>query len=74
MIKVFQKRKVFARFKKNIWVLDLAERKWLSSFNCGIKYLLCVINIWNMHYFFKKYAWVKLMKYKKDKAVLHGFI
>ena len=40
----------------------------LSSSNYGIKNLLCVID------FFTKNAWVKLMKYKKGKTVLHGFI
>ena len=37
----------------------------LSSFNCGIKYLLCVIDV------FTKYAWVKPLM---DKKVVHGFI
>ena len=32
---------------------DLAEMGSLSSKNCGVKYLLCVIDI------FAKYAWVK---------------
>ena len=40
----------------------------LSSFNCGIKCLLCVIDV------FTKYAWVKHLKDKKSKNVFHSFI
>ena len=40
----------------------------LSYYNRGIKYLLCVIDI------FTKYAWVKALKGKKAKTILHGFI
>ena len=40
----------------------------LSSKHCGIKYLLCVIDL------FIKYAWVRPLKDKKAKTVLHGFI
>ena len=46
----------------------------LSSFNCGVKYLLCVIDV------FTKHVWVKPLKsktvktVKKAKAVLHRFI
>ena len=39
-----------------------------SSFNGGIKYLLCVIDI------FTKDAWVKLLKNKTAKTVLQGFV
>ena len=47
-------------FKDNIWAADLAEMGSISSKNQGIKYLLCVIN------FYSKYAWVKLLKEKKN--------
>ena len=40
----------------------------LSSFNCGGKYLLCIIDVSN------KYAWVKPLKDKKAETVPHGFI
>ena len=49
-------------------VADLAEMGWLSSKNRGVKYLLCVMDV------FTEYAWVKLLKDKKVKAVLYGFI
>ena len=37
-------------------ILDLAEMESLSSKNKNVKYLLCVINIFN------KYVWVKIFK------------
>ena len=40
----------------------------LPSKNWGIKYLLCVTDV------FTKYAWVKPSKDKKVKTVLQGFI
>ena len=43
MIKKFKRRKVYARFKDNIWAADLAEMGSLSSKNKNVKYLLCVI-------------------------------
>ena len=39
----------------------------LSSFNGGVKYLLCVIDI------FSKYACAKHLKDKTAKTVFHGF-
>ena len=66
--KKFKRRKVYARFKDNIWAADLAEMGSLSSKNKNVKYLLCVID------FFTKDAWVKPLKDKKGKAVLNAFI
>ena len=57
--KKFKRRKVYARFKDNIWAADLAEMESLSSKNKNVKYLLCVIDV------FTKYAWVKSLKNKK---------
>ena len=68
MIKEFEKRKAYAWFKDNIWAADLAEMGLLSLFNHGVKYLLCVIDV------FTKYAWIKPLKDKKAKTVLHSFI
>ena len=39
-----------------------------SSVNKHVKYLLCVIDV------FSKYEWVTLLKDKKGKTVLNGFI
>ena len=66
--KKFQRTKVCARFKDNIWAADLAEIELLSSKNKKVKYLLCAID------FFIKYAWVKPLKDKKGKTVLNAFI
>ena len=43
VIKRFQRRKAYARFKDNIWAADLAVMESLSSKNKNVKYLLCVI-------------------------------
>ena len=44
VIKKLKRRKVYARFKENIWTIDLAEMESLSSKNKNVKYLLCVID------------------------------
>ena len=41
VIKNFKRRKVYARFKDNIWAADLAEMESLSSKKKNVKYLLC---------------------------------
>ena len=66
--KKFKRRKVYARFKDNIWAADLAEMESLSSKNKNVKYLLCVIDV------FTKYAWVKPLQDKNDKAALNAFM
>ena len=68
VIKKFKRRKVYARFKDNIWAADLAEIGPLSSKNKNVVHLLCVMNV------FSKYAWVKPLKDKKGKTVLNAFI
>ena len=66
--KKFKRRKVYARFKDNIWPADLAEMGSLSPKNKNAKYLLYVINV------FIKYAWFKPLKNKKGKTFLNAFI
>ena len=39
VIKKFERRKIYARFKDNIWASDLAEIGSLSSKNKNVKYL-----------------------------------
>ena len=68
VIKKLKKRKVYGRFKDNIWAADLAELGSLSSKNKNVKYLLCAIDV------LTKYAWVKILKDKKGKTVLKAFI
>ena len=59
IIKKFKRRRVYSSFKGNIWDNDFADMHLISKFNKGIKFLLCVIDI------FSKYAWVVLLKDKK---------
>ena len=67
VIKKFSKRKVYSSFKGNIWGVDLADMQLLSRQNKGIKYLLCVIDL------FSKYAFVVPLKDKKGASVVKGF-
>ena len=45
VIKKFKRRKVYARFKDNIWAADLVKMGSLSSNNKNVKCLFCVIDI-----------------------------
>ena len=67
IIKKFEKRKVYSQLKDNIWGVDLAEKKSLSRKNKGIKYLLCVIDLYS------KYAFVIPLKDKKGISILNAF-
>ena len=67
VIKNLKRRKVYARFKGNIWAADLAEMVSFSSKSQNVKNLLYVIDI------FTKYAW-KPMKDVKGKTALNAFI
>ena len=52
---------------KTIWCLDLADMQLTSKYNKGIRFLLCVINI------FSKYAWVVPLKDKKGITIANAF-
>ena len=67
IIRKFEKRKVHAAFKDNIWGADLADMQLLSKYNKGIRFLLCVIDI------FSKYAWVVPLKDKKGVSIATTF-
>ena len=67
IIKKFEKRKVYVAFKDNIWGADLADMQLLSKYNKGIRFLLCVIDI------FSKYAWVVPLKDKKGVSTATAF-
>ena len=67
IIRKFKKRKVYSTFKDNIWGVDLADMQLLSKYNKGIRFLLCVIDI------FSKYAWVVPLKDKKDISIVKAF-
>ena len=65
--KKFNKRKVYSQFKDNIWGVDLADMKLLSKQNKGIKYPLCVIDLYG------KYAFVISLKDKKGISITNAF-
>ena len=65
VIRKFKKRKVYSRFKDNIWGADLADMQLISKFNKGFRFLLRVIDI------FSKYAWIVLLKDKKGISVVN---
>ena len=67
IIKKFEKRKVHAAFKDNIWGADLADMQLLSRYDKGIRFLLCVIDI------FSKYAWVVPLKDKEGVSIVQHF-
>ena len=67
IIKKLKKRKIPAAIKDNIWGADLADMQLLSRYNKGIRFLLCVIDI------FSKYAWVVPLKDKKDVSIVTAF-
>ena len=67
VIKKFNKRKVYSQFKDNIWGVDLADIQSLSRKDKGIKYLLCVIDLYS------KYALVIPLKDKKGISIVNVF-
>ena len=67
IIKKFKRRKVYSSFKDNIWGVDLADMQLISKFNKGVKYLLCVIDL------FSRYAWVVPLKNKKIVSIINAF-
>ena len=60
-------KKVYAAFKDNIWGADLADMQLLNKYNKGIRFLLCVIDI------FSKYAWAVPLKDKKGVSIVTAF-
>ena len=67
IIRKFEKRKVRSPFIDNIWGADLADMQLISKFNKGIRFLLCVIDIYN------KYAWVFPLKDEKGITITNAF-
>ena len=62
-----KKRIVYSFFRDNIWGVDLADMQSLSKYNKGIKYLLCIIDL------FSKYAWVVPLKDKRGITIVNTF-
>ena len=61
------KRKVHSYFIYSIWGADLADMQLINNFNKGIRFLLCVTDI------FSKYAWVINLKDKKVITITNAF-
>ena len=58
---------IYSQFKDNIWGVDLAGMQSISKKNKGIKYLLCVIDLYS------KYAFVIPLKDKEGISIVNGF-
>ena len=67
IIRSFERRNVYFSFKDNTWSADLADMSLISKFNKGIKYLLCVIDL------FSRQAWVAPLKNKTGESIVEGF-
>ena len=59
-----KKRAIYFGLRDNIWGADLADMQLTSKFSKGVRFLLCVINI------FSEYVWVVSLKDKKKVLVL----
>ena len=67
IIRKFEKRNAHSPFIDNIWSVVLPDMQFISKFNKGFKFLLCVI------YIFSKCAWVIPLKDKKGITITNAF-
>ena len=67
IFKKFKRRKVYSSLKDNIWDIDFADLSLTSKFKKGIKYLLCVIDLFSRH------SWVIPLKNKNGDSIVNGF-
>ena len=67
IIRKFEKRKVHSPFIDNICGAGLANMQLINKLNRGIRFLLCVIDI------FSKCAWVVPLKDKKGITITKAF-
>ena len=67
IIRKSKRRKVYSSFRDDVWGVDLADMTLISKFNKGIKYLLCVIDL------FSRYSLVVGLKDKKGATVTNAF-
>ena len=68
IIRKFEKWKAQTSLADNIWVADFVDIQLISEFNKGIRFLLCIVDI------FSKYAWVTRLKDKKGITITNAFI
>ena len=62
----FRRRKVIVGAPHDQWQADLVDVSTYQKQNRGVRYLLCVIDV------FSKYAWVKTLKTKKADSIRSG--
>ena len=67
VIRKLGKRKVHSSFVDNIWSADLADMQLLSKFDKAVRFLLCIVDIYN------KYAWVIPLKDKRGITITNAF-
>ena len=67
IIRKFKRRKVYLPFRDNICGVDLGDMQSLREYNRGIRYLLCVIDL------FSKYEWVITLKDIKRRSMVNEF-
>ena len=67
IIRNLKKRTVYTGFRDIIWGADIADMQLISNFNKGVRFLLCVIDI------FSKSAWVVPLKDKKGVSIVDDF-
>ena len=67
IIKKIKRRRVDSLFKDNIWGVDLADVQLISKFDKGIRFLLCVVDL------FSKYACVIPLKDRKGVIIVNAF-
>ena len=48
-IRSFKIRRVYSRFRDNVWGAGLADTQLISKFNKGFRFLLCVIDIFSKY-------------------------
>ena len=67
IIRKFKKRKIQSLFIDNIQVADLADMRLIIKFKKGIRFLLCVANVYS------SCEWVITLKDKKSFKITNAF-
>ena len=67
LLESLKKERFILLLRINFWGVDLADMQLISKHNKGIRYILCVIDL------FSKYAWVVPLKDKKGGSIVNAF-
>ena len=67
IIRKFKRRRAYYSFKEDIWGADLADMQLISKYNKGIRFLLCVVDLFSI------YVWIVPLKFKKDITIINAF-